>query len=73
LGVYLPTRAVQIGSGFYDYLSSFNANTPDRFIKVRDESGVLYFIPVYVNISEPPPGGGGSEGGSEGGFFGGSE
>jgi hypothetical protein len=79
IGAHLFNGSLFVGAGLMTSSSpsGYNPNTPYRFIRLTNEWGERFVIPVWEDVPPPPPGGGGGEsgvgGGSESGFGGGSE
>jgi hypothetical protein len=47
--------------------SGYNPNTPYRFIRLTNEWGEKFVIPVWEDVPPPPSGGDGGESGFPGG------
>lgn len=69
IGTYLFNASFLVGSGIMDVsqLESYNPNTPSRFIRVTNELGETFAMPIWNYVPAPPGGGGGTESGSGGG------
>lgn len=69
IGTYLFNASFLVGSGIMDVsqLESYNPNTPSRFIRVTNELGETFAIPIWNYVPAPPPPPGGGEGSGSGG------
>jgi len=70
IGTHLFYNSFFVGAGIMNGSSpsGYNPNTPSRFIRLTNEWGERFVIPIWEDVPPPPP-----PGGEESGFPGGSE